>query len=118
MDAEEQFVSVVETLLRDPKITESKMFGTPGLKIGGKYFAMLYKGQLVVKLPTDRVSALVASRDGEFFDPGHGRLMKEWVSVGPKTRAPWLGLAKEARDFVASGAGDASRKKAPGRKKK
>ena len=118
MDAEEQFRSVVEVLLRYPKITESKMFGAPGLKIGGKYFAMLYKSKLVVKLPNERVTALVASRDGEFFDPGHGRMMKEWLSVGPRARVQWLGLVKEARDFVAAGAGDAGRKKAPGRKRK
>jgi len=113
MDAEEQFRSVVEALLRDPKITVSKMFGAPGLKIGGKYFAMFYKGKLVVKLPNERVAALVASRDGEFFDPGHGRMMKEWLSVGPQARVQWLGLVKEARDFVAAGAGDAGSRKKP-----
>jgi len=113
MDAEEQFRSVVEALLRDPKITESKMFGAPGLKIGGKYFAMLYKGKIVVKLPNDRVRVLVASRDGEFFDPGHGRMMKEWVSVEPRARVQWLGLVKEARDFVAAGAGGAGSRKKP-----
>ncbi len=113
MDAEEQFGSVVKALLRDPKITESKMFGAPGLKIGGKYFAMFYKGMLVVKLPNHRVKALVASRDGEFFDPGYGRLMKEWVSVGPRARVQWLGLVKEARGFVAAGAGGAGSRKKP-----
>ena len=36
---------------------------------------------------------------GEHFDPGHGRLMKEWVAVG-SGKAPWVTLAKEAYRFV------------------
>ena len=97
------FAPIVEALARDPEITEGRMFGSPGLKVGGKVFAMLVKGALVVKLPKARVDALVASGTGAHFDPGHGRLMKEWVAVGPSVRSMWLGLAKEAKDFVAPG---------------
>ena len=78
------------------------MFGALGLKIGDKYFAMLYKGQLVVKLPADRVTALVASGDGRYFDPGHGRLMKEWIAFAPALAARWGRLAEEAKGFVES----------------
>jgi hypothetical protein len=52
-----------------------------------------------VKLPKDRVAALVARRQGEPFDPGHGRLMKEWLSV-VSPRVSWVDLAKEAHAFV------------------
>ena len=31
---------------------------------------------------------------GEHFDPGHGKLMKEWVSV-PSGKTSWLELARE-----------------------
>lgn len=79
------------------------MFGSPGLKIGGKVFAMLVKGKLVVKLPKDRVEALVISGEGEYFDPGHGRLMKEWAAIKSASKKEWLSLAEAARDFVASG---------------
>ncbi|MBI4234452.1 MAG: hypothetical protein HY686_08430 [Chloroflexi bacterium] len=78
------------------------MFGSPGLKVGGKFFACLVKGKLVVKLPKGRVDALAASGHGEHFDPGMGRLMKEWVAVAPLAEGDWLALATEARDFVAS----------------
>ena len=68
-----------------------------------KIFAMLVKGKLVVKLPKPRVDALVASGDGERFDPRHdGRLMKEWLSVEPTSEEEWLPLAREAMEFVAS----------------
>ncbi len=64
---------------------------------------MLVKGRLVVKLPRLRVDALIASGDGERFDPRHdGRLMKEWVSVEPTFEEEWLPLAREAMEFVAS----------------
>jgi len=52
-----------------------------------------------VKLPRARVDTLVAAKQGERFDPGHGRLMKEWVVVEPGA-GDWLALAKEARAFV------------------
>jgi len=100
---DELFALVVETTLKDHKVTQSKMFGSRGLRIGGKVFAMLYKGKLVVKLSQDRVNSLLASGDGKRFDPGHGRVMKEWVAIKPFSKDEWLDLANEAKDFVASG---------------
>lgn len=101
MEADTLFKPVVKALLGDPRVAQSRMFGSPGLKIGGKVFAMLVKGKLVVKLPRERVEALVVSGEGEYFDPGHGRLMKEWVAFGARAKSGWISRAKEARDFVA-----------------
>ena len=107
MNAEAMFNSVVEALVVEPGVTKAKMFGAPGLRVGSKFFGCLVSGKLVVKLPQNRVEALIASGDGERFyhrfDPGTGRVMREWVAVPPVTNADWIGLAKEARDFVASG---------------
>jgi hypothetical protein len=72
------------------------------LNVGGKIFAMLVKGKFVAKLPKERVDALVNSGVGEHFDPGHGRLMKEWVALS-NARASWVALAKEACTFVKTG---------------
>lgn len=55
-----------------------------------------------MKLPRRRVDDLVASGAGERFDPGHGRIMKEWLAVGPALAGDWLQLAKEAIEFVGS----------------
>jgi TfoX/Sxy family transcriptional regulator of competence genes len=98
--SEELFESITAKLLSDEAITRKKMFGSTGLSIGGKVFAMQVKGNLVVKLPRERVEALILSGMGEHFDPGHGRLMKEWVAVPPTTEDEWLTLAEESRDFV------------------
>ena len=107
---EEHFATIVEEFLSNPDVTPpsdgpqaKKRFGSSGLKIQNKIFAMLVKGKLVVKLPKPRVDALVASGDGERFDPRHdGRLMKEWLSVEPTSEEKWLPLAREAMEFVAS----------------
>jgi len=112
MDTEKAFASVAAMLRKDPRVTEARMFGATGLRAGDKFFAMLYKGHLVVKLPRDRVEALVASGDGQYFDPGHGRLMKEWVAVGPEAESRWRSLAQEARAFVGSEAKRAPQKRA------
>lgn len=78
------------------------MFGSTCLKLSGKVFAVAYKGRLVVKLPADRVVAIVKSRTGVYFDPGHGRTSKEWVSVALNSSNACLKLATDAHTFVAS----------------
>jgi hypothetical protein len=62
---------------------------------------MSRRGELIAKLPRERVDALVAAGDGERFDPRHdGRLMKEWIVL--HDRGPtWLDVAREAYRFVA-----------------
>ncbi len=96
-----RFDRVIAKLAGVPEVAEARMFGSSGLKTGGKVFAMLVKGELVVKLPRERVDALIASGEGRHFDPGHGRVMKEWVAVPPRHSGDWLALAREAKDFVA-----------------
>lgn len=79
------------------------MFGSEGLKVADKVFAMLVKGRLVVKLPAARVDELIADGVGDRFDPGHGRLMKEWLAVGRQANVDWQALANEALGYVKRG---------------
>src|SRR5690242_7396524 len=107
---EERFTMIVEEFLGNPDITlpanksqSRKGFGSSALRIRDKIFAMLVEGKLVVKLPKQRVDALIASGAGERFDPRHdGRLMKEWISIEAASKEEWLSLAREAMEFVAS----------------
>ena len=109
LSPEERFARVVEELLNEPGVTPpedgtgKKGFGSSALKIQNKIFAMLVRSRLVVKLPGQRVDALLASGDGERFDPKkNGQLMKEWIVLEPESKVEWLVLAKEAMGFVAS----------------
>jgi hypothetical protein len=88
---------------RSAHVGEGKGFGSTGqLKLGGKIFAMLVRGNLVVKLPRARVDSLVASGEGERFDAGKGKPMAEWFVLSPTSSKRWRALAEEAADFVAS----------------
>jgi len=72
------------------------------LSVNGKIFAMLVRGKLVVKLSKQRVDELVAAKAGTYFDPGHGRLMKQWISI-PEGKMNWVELSREAHRFVKAG---------------
>jgi hypothetical protein len=102
----QRYAALIEAFLDDPDVThpsrgdDAKGFGSDALKVHGRIFAMLTRDQLVVKLPRRRVDELIDAGRGTRFDPGHGRLMKEWLEVGPATDDEWLELAREAREFV------------------
>jgi hypothetical protein len=80
-------------------------FGANALQVDGRIFAMSNDAGLVLKLPRDRVAALVASGEGLPFDAGKGRPMKEWVIVPWRSRDASRTLAEEALAFVGAGIG-------------
>jgi TfoX/Sxy family transcriptional regulator of competence genes len=83
------------------RVTEGKGFGASGqLKVHGRIFAMLVRGELVLKLPRARVDQLVESGDGTRFDAGKGKPMREWFVLSPRSTKRWLPLVEEAMDFV------------------
>jgi len=104
----EQFAALVEEMLErgdatygnDPDKGAKRMFGSTSIKTGKKMFAFLNKDRLVVKLPEQRVTELVDQGAGEKYDPGDGRLMREWFVVGSSSSDDWLSLAVEAEAFV------------------
>jgi hypothetical protein len=71
-----------------------------GLRVGGKIFAMLVRGELVVLVARERVDALAHAGVAARFDAGKGRPMREWAAVGPSASRRWRGLVEEARTFV------------------
>jgi hypothetical protein len=97
-----RFRPVVDAFANYRDVMGGKMMSSHGLKVNRKIFAMFGRKQFVTKLPKARVDALVKERVGKDFDPGHGRLIKEWVV--PADGGPdWLELAKEALEFVKRG---------------
>jgi hypothetical protein len=108
LDASQRFAALVETLLARSETTHGddetrgarRSFGSTSLKANGRIFAMLVKERLVVKLPARRVEELVAAGAGERFDPGHGRVQREWLSILSASPDDWLALATESEAFV------------------
>jgi hypothetical protein len=86
----------------DAGLEQGRMMRSVGLKTAGKFFAMVVKGELVVKLPAGRVDELVERGSGRRFDPGHGRLMKEWIGLRPADAPTCAAYVDEARSFVAA----------------
>jgi len=113
VDAQERFAELVEEFVAQPAVQPpvagARGFGSTALKTGGSIFAMLTGERLVVKLPRERVAALIASGEGEPFDAGKGRPMKEWLTVADDEA--WRALAEEARQFV-----EARRRRPTGRR--
>jgi hypothetical protein len=98
-----QFAGVVTAFTSNPRVTYGGQgFGSRGLRVDGKIFAMLYtRDRFVVKLPRARVAELVQRGHADHFNPT-GRPMKEWAAIRTE-RLSWLELAQEAYAFVARG---------------
>jgi len=98
----ETYEAVAHELLADPAVSTGKLFGHACLKIGGKVFVCEHDGDLLAKLPADRIAELKA-QGAHDFQPG-GQKMGGWVKVpepdGDAVRE-WTALADEAKAFVA-----------------
>src|SRR5438876_11269903 len=100
-DLDPAFAAVVAAFARDRRVGLGKMFSSKSvLNVDGRIFAMFVKGQFVAKLPKGRVDEMTAAGVGQPVDPGHGRLMTDWIAIADRT-APWVALAREARAYVA-----------------
>ncbi len=105
MDNRSRFAALAESFAGEPGVDcgqgAKKGFGSSALKVNGKIFAMVSAAdEFVVKLPRQRVEELEALGMGRKFDPGHGRLMKEWLALHAGAARQWRDLAHEAMDFV------------------
>jgi hypothetical protein len=99
---EQSFSRVIKSFTDDGEVVYGggRGFGSNALRINGKLFAVISsKSQFVVKLPGARIHELVRSGIGDYFDPGHGRRMKEWIAIDG-AHSQWIKLAKEARAYV------------------
>lgn len=84
-------------------VTVNSGKGSQGLKFGTKMYVMFYKGQLLVKLPPERVSELIASGQGLPHDPGTGTPMKDRVLIPEAQRYTWIEYCEESRQYAESG---------------
>jgi hypothetical protein len=110
LSPDDRYAVLVAAFLAKPGVTfgsegptPRRAFGSDALKVENRIFAMLVRERLVLKLPRKRVDALVGQGDGERFDPGHGRLTKEWLALDPRSDQDWEALAGEALEFVGGG---------------
>lgn len=96
MTSEEVWSKVKEHFL---KMSDVQRQGE-SLKTKKKMFVMFQKGNYVLKLPKDRVEELISSGNGLPYDPGNGKIMKEWVIIPEKYSEKWIDFASEAKEFA------------------
>lgn len=91
-----------------PGVASARMFSHTGLTTGGAFFAFPNgQGELIVKLPADRVAQLIAAGQANAMRLGR-RTMREWaVITGDPSpggtsdqHQHWRGLMAEAHAYV------------------
>jgi len=89
---------VESAVARHPGTAPGQMFGVPCVKRDGKVAACLWKdGGIAVKLVEERDREEALALDGaDFFDPGMGRPMREWIHVPAAQSGQWERLLDRA----------------------
>jgi hypothetical protein len=105
VDAAHRFAALVDALAGEPGVTPPdtdgpRRFGSRALKLGDTAFAMVVRGALVLKLPEERVTALLADGTGSPFGKQPDRPYREWVALADGDPATDLPLAREALAFA------------------
>ncbi|WP_194905915.1 hypothetical protein [Catenulispora rubra] len=87
--------------LANPDVTTGTMMGFPCLRRAGAFFASCdhRTGDLIVRLPRDRVEELITAGVGKPFAPA-GRTFREWVLIDDRDEIHWAELIDEARVFA------------------
>ena len=99
--ARKLYEDLTDDLLYDPAVGRSTMMGHPCVRRAGQFFASFDPKAdcLVVKVPAERVEALIDVGAGEPFAP-NGRVFREWVAIPTPDPSGWARLLAEAFDFA------------------
>ncbi|NPE09805.1 MAG: hypothetical protein GNW80_16105 [Asgard group archaeon] len=96
MSAEEHWLKIKEQFLKMKDVQKQG----EALKIKKKMFVFLNMENITVKLPKERVTELLNSGEGLPYDPGNGKIMKEWVTIPLESSDKWIAFAKEGMRFA------------------
>jgi hypothetical protein len=99
-EVERLFDEAAAALCAEDGVERGKIFHSQGVSVGGKFFAFVRGDEIVAKLPAARVAELIAGGEGEPFDAGKGKPLREWVRFAPSELARCSELMDEARAFV------------------
>ena len=106
-----RFWELVDPMIGSGRLVEGTMMGHHCVRAADNdgFVATVERssGDLVVKLPRERVAELVASGDGRSFAPAK-KVFKEWVAIPRKdddaaTDQQWTALLEESIAFVGGG---------------
>jgi hypothetical protein len=97
------FWDVAEQFLGSGRLIEGTMMGHQCLRVAATntFVATIERptGNLVVKLPKERVVQLIESGDGLPYAPAN-KVFKEWAAIPEFDEARWTALIEEAMAFA------------------
>ncbi len=103
MAARENYDVIAAGITDGHEIVASQMFGMPVLKVRGKAFAGLHKGEnMTFKLPPAELKRAQGLPGGGPFEPMEGRTMGGWAQVSTASEEEWRTLAERALAYVSS----------------
>ncbi len=99
--AADMWQQLADALTASGRAEPGTMMGSECLRVGGEFIGMLHvkTGELIVKLPADRVDELVGEGVGVSFAPA-GRVFREWMAVPEPNEMLWRELLEEAQEFA------------------
>jgi hypothetical protein len=99
---EELFWDLGDALIASERATEGDIMQSRCLRVSGEFLAMAeyQTGDLVIKLPKQRVAGLISDEVGLRFAPAK-KVFSEWVQVPARDEALWATLLDEGIEFVA-----------------
>ena len=102
-DGHAAFWDVAERFLGSGRLIEGTMMGMQCLRAASndQFVATVHRttGNLVVKLPQQRVAELIDAGEGLAFAPAK-KVFKEWVAIPHFDEARWTALIEESVAFV------------------
>ena len=98
---DELFWDLAGPMIASGQVVEGELMRSRCLRIGKEFLAMpeYRTGDLVVKLPRERVDELIEAGDGLAFAPAK-KVFREWVQVPERNEKLWRQLLKEGVEFV------------------
>ncbi|WP_427893355.1 hypothetical protein ACQHIV_10815 [Kribbella sp. GL6] len=99
--AQALYDELTDDLLYDPAIGYGTIMGHPCVRLAGRFVTCLERNGtgLILKLPADRVTALIADGTGVPFTANRTP-MREWVTIPAADREVWEALIGEAVAFA------------------
>lgn len=98
---DELFWDLAAEYIADGRADEGELMRSRCLRVDGEFMAMAeYRsGDLIAKLPRERVDQLIADGVGLPFAPAK-KVFREWVQIPGRDEGTWRSLLDEAHEFV------------------
>jgi len=98
--AHQVFDPIAEGYLARDDVDIGPMFGSEGVRVRGKVFAFVgHAGDLIVKLPEERVDELASRGEGARMAIRE-RMLREWAVLDLAHAARWADVVAEAFAYV------------------